>query len=179
MGFNDELGSPHDVVVSGDYAYIADSYNGLRIVDISDPANPRELGHFDPPGSTAGNGLDYAPPYAYLADGLGLLVLDVTDPTAPAEVGFYDSIGFAVKVGISGDYAYVAGREGGLNIADISDPANPIHIANYFEAGSVHVRDVSVAGSYVYVAMDGNGLRVVDVSDPANPTERLQSNESN
>ena len=130
----------HDVVLSDDYAYIADSFNGLRVVDISDPANPQEVGHFDPTGSTAGQGAYFSAPYAYLADGLGLLVLDVSDPSAPSEAGFYDSIGFAVQVQISGAYAYVAGREGGLNIADVSDPADPLHVANYFKAGSVHVR---------------------------------------
>jgi len=171
VGFSDELGSPHDVVVSGDYAYIADSFNGLRVVDISDPSNPQEVGHFDPAGSTAGNGVGFSAPYAYLADGLGLLILDVTDPSAPSEAGFYNSIGFAVKVQISGSYAYVAGREGGLNIADVSEPADPQHVSNYFKAGSVHVRDVFVSGSYAYVAMQGDGLRVVDVSDPANPQE--------
>jgi hypothetical protein len=171
VGFNDSLGSPHDVFVSGGYAYIADSFSGLRVVDISDRANPQEVGFFDPTGSTAGLGVYFSDPYVYLADGLGLLILDISDPTAPSETGFYNSIGFAVKVQLSGGYAYVAGREGGLNIADISDPANPQHVRNYFEAGSVHVLDVYVSGSYAYVAMQGNGLRVVDVSDPANPQE--------
>jgi hypothetical protein len=170
-GTNNKLGSPHDVVVNGDYAYIADSYSGLRVVDISDPTDPQEVGFFDPGGSTAGNGVFFSAPYVYLADGMGVLILDVTDPMAPLEIGFYDSIGFAVKVQISDEYAYVAGREGGLNIAELSNPADPLHIANYFEAGSVHVRDVFVSGSYAYVAMQGNGLRVVDVSDPGNPLE--------
>jgi len=171
VGFNDALGSPHEVFVSGDYAYIADSFNGLRVVDISDRANPQQVGFFDPTGSTAGLGVYFSDPYVYLADGLGLLILDISDPTAPLETGFYDSPGFAVKVQLSGGYAYVAGREGGLNIADISDPANPQHVSNYFEAGSVHVLDVYVSGSYAYIAMQGLGLRVVDVSDPANPQE--------
>ncbi|UCF61218.1 MAG: protein kinase [Anaerolineaceae bacterium] len=171
VGFNDSLGSPHDVFVYGGYAYIADSFNGLRVVDISDRANPQEVGFFDPAGSTAGLGVYFSDPYVYLADGLGLLILDASDPTAPSETGFYDSLGFAVKVQLSGGYAYVAGREGGLNIADISDPANPQHVSNYFQAGSVHVLDVYVSGSYAYVAMQGNGLRVVDVSDPTNPQE--------
>jgi hypothetical protein len=171
VGFNDELGSPHDVVVSGSYAYIADSQNGLRVVDVSDPSTPNEVGGFEPLGSTSGNGVFFSAPYAYLADGLGLLMLDLSNPSSPQEMGFYDSQGFAVKVHVSGDYAYVAGREGGLNIADVSDPREPLHAADYFEAGSVHVRDVFVSGSHAYVAMQGDGLRVVDVSDPGSPEE--------
>ncbi len=33
-----------DVAVSGDFAYIADSIDGVRIIDVSDPANPTEVG---------------------------------------------------------------------------------------------------------------------------------------
>jgi hypothetical protein len=171
VGFSDELGSPHDVFVSGNYAYIADSFNGLRVVNVSDPANPQQVGSFDPPGSRRAQGVYFSDPYLYVADGLGLLILDVSDPTAPFEVGFYHPPGFAVKVYPLGGYAFVADREGGLRIANVSDPANPKHVSNYFEAGSVHVLDVFVSGSYAYVAMGGLGLRIVDISDPANPQE--------
>jgi len=171
VGFIDELGSPHDIFVSGNYAYIADSFNGLRVVDVSDPANPQQVGSFDPPGSRRAQGVYFSDPYLYVADGLGLLILDVSDPTAPFEVGFYHSPGFAVKVYPLGGYAFVADREGGLRIANVSDPANPKPVSNYFEAGSVHVLDVFVSDSYAYVAMGGLGLRIVDISDPANPQE--------
>lgn len=171
VGVNDELGSPLDVVVSGDHAYLADSSSGLRVVDVSDPANPQQMGFFDPTGSTAGQGVYYTDSYLYLADGLGLLILDVSDPAAPAEAGFHLPPGFTVKVQVSGQYAYAANREGGLSIADISDPANPQSVSNYFDVGSVHVLDVFVSGSYVYAAMEGMGLSVVDVSDPVNPQE--------
>ena len=171
VGSNDSLGSPHDIVVSGGYAYVADSFAGLRVVDVNDPADPRQVGVLEPGGSARGQGVTYADPYLYFADGLGLLVVNVSDPTSPAEMGFYDSPGLAVKAQVSGGFAYVAGREGGLSIADLSDPADPQHVSNYFKAGSVHVLDVCVSGSYAYVAMEGNGLRIVDVSDPANPQE--------
>jgi hypothetical protein len=39
-----------DVVVSGTRAYVADGYGGLRVVDISNPAGPTELGAWDSPG---------------------------------------------------------------------------------------------------------------------------------
>jgi hypothetical protein len=171
LAHNAEVGSPHDVAASGEYAYIADAHGGLRIVNVSNPSEPREVGSFEPSGSTAGQGIDISAPYVYLADGLGLLILDVSDPTAPADVGFFDSRGFAVQVQIVGGNAFVAGREGGLNIADVSTPEVPEHLSDYFEAGSVHVLDVFVSDSIAYVAMQGDGLRVVDASDPTAPQE--------
>ncbi len=38
------------VEVSGSYAYVADCRSGLRVLDISIPANPVEVGYYDTPG---------------------------------------------------------------------------------------------------------------------------------
>src|SRR4051812_23792886 len=35
------FGSPVDIAVAGQYAYVADGTNGLQVVDISNPDNPR------------------------------------------------------------------------------------------------------------------------------------------
>jgi choice-of-anchor B domain-containing protein len=37
----------HNLYIKGDYAYEANYTSGLRILDISDPVNPREVGFFD------------------------------------------------------------------------------------------------------------------------------------
>jgi len=37
-----------DVALAGGYAYVAVGWAGLRVVDISDPANPREVGAYAP-----------------------------------------------------------------------------------------------------------------------------------
>lgn len=170
-GVNDDLGSPHDVTVAGDYAYIADSSAGLHVVDISDPANPQAVGAFDPTGSTSGQGVYYAEPYLFLSDGLGLLILDVSDPTAPEETGFHHPPGFTVQSQVIGQYAYAANREGGLSIADVSDPTEPQSLSVYFDVGADHVFDVAVSGDYAYAALEDQGLKVVDVSDPVSPVE--------
>ncbi|MBN2425372.1 MAG: T9SS type A sorting domain-containing protein, partial [Calditrichaceae bacterium] len=55
------------VAVSGAYAYVADEGDGLRIIDISNPAAPTESGFFDTGGSALGVAVSGA--YAYVADG--------------------------------------------------------------------------------------------------------------
>jgi len=54
------------VAVSGDYAYVADGYNGLVIVDVTDKSAPAFAGSYD----TAGSALSVAVSgnYAYVAD---------------------------------------------------------------------------------------------------------------
>ncbi len=42
----DGYGYAYDIAVAGNYAYIADSYNGLEIVDISNPAAPTIAGSY-------------------------------------------------------------------------------------------------------------------------------------
>ncbi len=39
--------SDHNLYIRGDYMYQSNYVSGLRIVDISDPGNPTEVGHFD------------------------------------------------------------------------------------------------------------------------------------
>jgi hypothetical protein len=83
-------------------------------------------------------------------------------------VGNYDTSRIAVDVQVVGNYAYVADWDAGLQIIDISDPANPTRMAGYDTSG--YAWGVEVVGNYAYVADSGSGLQIIDISDPANPT---------
>ena len=41
----------NDIAVSGHYAYITAGQSGLRVLDVSDPASPREVTQLDIPGA--------------------------------------------------------------------------------------------------------------------------------
>ena len=87
--------------------YAANYEAGLRIIDISDPASPVEVGFFDTQGLA--KGVDLVGNYAYVADdGQGLCIIDVSDPANPVQVGFYESPGQANGVHVVGDFAYLA-----------------------------------------------------------------------
>ena len=107
------------ILVSGTYAYVADGGDGLRIIDVSDPASPVEAGFYDTGDWVEGVAVSGA--YAYVADlDDGLRVIDVSDPASPVGVGGYDTGGRAVGVVVSGTYAYVADGDDGLRIIDVS-----------------------------------------------------------
>jgi hypothetical protein len=66
------------VAVAGTTAYVADEAAGLRVVDVSNPMAPAEVGFYDTPGYA--EGLAVAGPYAYVADyDGGLAILGFAD----------------------------------------------------------------------------------------------------
>jgi hypothetical protein len=119
---------------------------GMRVYDISDPANPRSIGFME----VAGLGLHRiwwtGGRYAYasaLLDGFLdhiLISIDMADPTKPREVGRWWIPGMNVAAGetaswtgrwalhhavVADDIAYASWRNGGLTILDVKDPTRP------------------------------------------------------
>ena len=93
-------GNPHNVMVSGDLAFVADGYEGLEIINISNPSNPVELGQYGSGGNYYDVWVegDLAFIAAY-AD--GLVIVNISNPNTPSFVGNYDDGGFAKGVYIS------------------------------------------------------------------------------
>ncbi len=87
---------------------------------------------------------------------------------APTLVGNYDTSGYAISVQVVGNYAYVADRDSGLQIIDISNPTTPTLKGNYDTSGYAY--GVQVVGNYAYVADDYSGLQIIDISNPTTPT---------
>jgi hypothetical protein len=104
--------------VSGDYAYIADGMSGLRVVNVSNPFNPVEVGCIYFPDIALS--VDVSGNYAYVAnDYSALRVVNVSDPSNPEQVGYYITPGRAYGVAATGTYAYVADRNQ-LDVFDCS-----------------------------------------------------------
>jgi hypothetical protein len=150
------------VAVAGGYAYVADAWEGLRVVDVSTPSNPTEVGFYDTPGWGAA-GVAVAGGYAYVADrNSGLRVVDVSNPSNPTEVGFYDTPGDAWGVAVAGGYAYIADGNS-LRVVGVSNPSNPTEAGFY----DTPAGGVAVAGHYVYVAAGDGGLVILWFAPPA------------
>jgi len=161
-----------DVCVSGNYAYVADYYNGLVVVDISDPTKPETVGNH--PSRTEGYttaaaiGVAVSGDYVYVANCYDdLYVINVTDPNSPTLAATYDPGDSAYAVTISDDYAYISSMYNGVDIIAISDPTNPEFVGNY-DTDDV-AEDVAISGSYAYIADRSDGVIIIDISNPADP----------
>jgi hypothetical protein len=150
--------------VDGDFAYVADS-SGLRIIDVSDPTAPDEVGfyHFrGPPWQVAVRG-----DYAYVANRSGLEVVDISAPLDPVQVGYHWTIDKAHDVATQGGLALIAGAFAGVHFFDVSDPQSPVELAIYDTPG--HAWGVAISDTLAFVA-DDDSLLILNAADPAHPT---------
>lgn len=74
----------------------------------------------------------------------------------------------ARDVVVTGNTAYVADQVDGLQVIDISDPANPALLGSFNTSG--FALGIAVAGNLVYIADSSSGLQIIDVSDPTTPS---------
>jgi hypothetical protein len=159
-----------EAAVSGNFVYVADNSAGLRIVNVSNPTNPVEIGYYDGPGNAKSVALQGN--YAYVActgnfDG-GLYVINVTNPIIPVQVGYFHFAGgINADIAVSGRYAYLVNYN--FYVVDISDATNPIQVGYYSFAG--HAEGVKISGNYAYVADGSMGLRILDITSPTNPVQ--------
>jgi hypothetical protein len=141
---------------------------GVNVYDISDPANPRQVSHFDTSGPHS-RGVHYlyfaGGPYAYLSTGARdftphnqlddqfLMIVDLSDPAQPKEVGrwwmpgtrvgdeepppprvqTFDSgirMHTAIVAAETPNRVYAGWIDGGWFILDITDKAHPKMIAH-------------------------------------------------
>ncbi|MEI7711385.1 MAG: hypothetical protein WCI94_08125 [Rhodospirillales bacterium] len=119
---------------------------GMRVYDISDPANPRAIGFMEVQGLGLHRIWWTGGRYAYasaLLDGFIdhiFIVIDMADPTKPVECGRWWISGMNLAAGetphwkgrwalhhavVEDDIAYASWRDGGLTILDVSDKTEP------------------------------------------------------
>ena len=106
----------------------------------------------------------------YAATSLGLQVLDVTTPSSPTLLRTYDTPGWCYAVAISGNYAFVADYDNGLQVIDLtttSTKAADTMVANVPMLGQA--RDIQIVGNYAYVADYQGGLQIVNIANPTSP----------
>jgi hypothetical protein len=134
------------------FAYVANQYAGLTIVNIANSNAPNVVGTFSLPGWT--NGVFVKDTLAYVASlDIGLRIVNIKNPLAPFEVSSFPT-GQTYDVVVKDSFAYVGCTS--FKVIDISNPSIPIEIGHY--TTPFYVRRVNVDSNYIYCVCFGAGM---------------------
>ncbi len=150
------------ISVSGNYAYLLSSDDGIRIVFVYNPDNSFYMDRIIMGGgwlSVAGERLILG---SFLA---GAVIYDLSVPANPVQVANVDH--YLADIAMNGDYAFLLDEENGLWVVDASDPTNPTVALNYEIARALQAE---VVGDFAFVLTDYDTLIVLDVADPLAPS---------
>lgn len=158
------VGSCSQIEVSGDKACLICGTD-LKIIDISNPHNPSELGscEIDPTNAIA---LLVKDNFAYVsfASSVGLKVIDISNSSAPQVIGACPNVTNAGgQIAYYNQHIYIPSGSNGLITVDVSNPYSPEKVG--YATSSWDTRDVVISGNYAYSG-EGyvGGLRIRDLA---------------
>ena len=156
-----------NIEIAGDYAYIANSYLGLKILDIS-AESPKTIWT---QAGTKAYGIEIRDDIAFtVANDEGMYIFDVSNPSDPHLLSHFGDLDYAWDLWIQGDYAYIADFPVGLVVLDISDLSKPVRVAELtWHEGETVSEVIAGEGDFAYVAAGSQGLYVIDISTPSKP----------
>jgi hypothetical protein len=163
-----------DIYVDRNRAYVADQLAGTKILDISNPARPNEIGEYDTADFDNGmsgalaRGVRVRDTLAYLAtnywEPANLRVVDVSSPLSPSLLGGCYTWNPPVALEVRDSLAYVA-ENAHFEIFSIANSQSPTLVGSCWFSGASS--DLCLVDTIAYVA--ASSVRVINIKDPANP----------
>ncbi len=163
------LAGARHITLAGHVAYItADA--GLVVVDLANPMEPKVAAVMPMHGAKA-SAIQFR--YLWVTDAEGIKLFDVTNMLSPVAVpeGAI-ALPSAERLYLARTYMYVAARDAGLVIYNVTRPRAPREYLRYTADGALNdARDVIVASTnaslFAYVADGANGIKVLQLTSPA------------
>jgi len=161
-----------DVYVYGSYAFIANEYNGIRAVNISNQQFPEDIGVISDPaieGKVVSVFVDNY--YLFVTNQNGVTIIDVLNMDAPLfmeyidmDYEYFQPLDIVTGTINNQYYAFVAAGTAGLSIIKL-DPAGTFGsmiVAQYNTHGVA--QSVTIDGDHLYLADDADGVYKFDLS---------------
>jgi len=178
------------VCISGDVFFVACRSFGVELIDVSNPSQPRHLSTV-----RTGEAQSVVERNGYLYAGVWgtseIVTVDVRNPWKPLIKSRVPLDGYGDGVDVQDDYLYAAtghhsrrkprskpgdpgfGRGHGLEVLNITNPAQPKPVSRVKFPPSYNIRDdmwsVTIANDHAFVADTHNGVFVLNVKDPLFP----------
>ena len=154
-------------------AYVANSYSGLKIIDISNPSNPTSISNFATICSATDVIVESNIAYVAVADSC-LQIIDVSDPSQPFLLGGVSFPVYFMQTALNIDkfenHIYVGGNfMWYMVVINVSDPTNPV-IVNQ-QSVNDFCYDVAIFENNLFLAGYWGGLQIFDLINPVYPVE--------
>jgi hypothetical protein len=108
-----------DIYASGNFAFVADLYSGLHIVDVSNPKEPDYKKGIALAGATD---IDVSGAYLYLAmQSSGMAILDISTPEDTLVTSLFAADGVTTSVRVDGAFAFISYNSVGMKVLDITN----------------------------------------------------------
>lgn len=156
------------IVLAGEIAYITTN-RGLVVVDLSDPGTPR-LAAVRELRDARASAVQFR--YLWVTDAEGVKLFDITslrNPVAVPEATV--PLADARRLYIARTYAYVAAKQDGLVILNVTNPRAPKVYQKVTLGGALNDAEDVIVGTtnaslFAYVADGRNGMKVLQLTSP-------------
>ncbi|WP_238539643.1 LVIVD repeat-containing protein [Corallococcus macrosporus] len=166
-----------NVAVAHGHAYVTAGAKGLFILDLSDPAQPRQVNKSEPSDDFFTDALVNGNTLYVGSRRSGVIVFDITNPASPVRLrSVPESVVEVNDLALDGDVLYAASPlpNSEVYIYDVATPAEPKQLWRYFVEGAERLAGevplhVAAMGGRLYVSNWSFGLTVSDVTTPSKP----------
>ncbi|MHA1186466.1 MAG: LVIVD repeat-containing protein [Candidatus Heimdallarchaeota archaeon] len=165
-----------DLVIANDYLFT--TYAALHIYDLSNPSDITLTGTLSNDYPESFMCVDVKDDYVYFSDTwTGMYIYDISNLDNPQQVGFFErTYGYFNKIYVFNNYLIAYNFPHGLQILDITNPANPIMVAAYSSFlingvnTSIHsINDIYIDENYLYLITYENKFVIIDISSITTP----------
>jgi len=160
--------------INYNYAYVANGFRGLTILDVSNPYNPTSISNFYTICKAIDVVVESDIAYVAVADSC-LQIIDVSNPYHPFLLSHcpYPNPSWsqtALNIDKYQDYIYIGGNfSWEMIVIDVSDPSNPI-VVNQQDVNDF-CYDIDIFEDHLYLAGYWGGLQIFDLVNPVFPNE--------
>jgi hypothetical protein len=162
------LNGARHITLAGHYAYITAKV-GLVVVDLDNPLKPKLVTTI-PMNDARSTAIQFR--YLWVTDAEGVKLFDVTDMRKPIAIPSGTiALKDARKLYLARTYAYIAAKDEGLVIVNITKPAAPVIYKKETFGGKLNDAEDVIVGTtnaslFAYVADGRNGLKVLQLTSP-------------
>jgi len=149
-----------DLIIKDDILFCLELFQGLTILNISNPASPVEINHWYTTSVTYRE-MEIYNDVIFMASSNGIKALNINTLTNIQDLGLYSSGNEIISLEIRNSLLYTSESSTNLAIYNISDFDNFEKVGQYTES-EIRINSIFVANEIIYATAESNGLLIIE-----------------